>query len=243
MEKKNRVNNQFYDDLGKLWHTGNHHPIALLRAENALRNPWIATLLPSHPVTILDIGCGGGLLSNLLAQKGHQVTGVDLSTKSLQIAQHADCTRSVCYIAAPAETLPFADHSFDVVCAMDLLEHVDDPTRVIAEASRVLKTGGRFFFHTFNRTWLSWLVVIKGVEWCVRDTPPYMHRYGYFLTPTEVTKMCSSHHMHVKNILGVVPEINKAFWKMILTREVTNDFKFRFTPSLKTGYSGYCIKD
>ena len=246
MEKQTSVNNTFYDALHDLWHEGSLHPVALLRAENELRNPWIRTIIEKRHAgrcKILDIGCGGGLLTNAMAKEGHEVFGVDLSSGSLAHAQKKDSTKSVTYLSAPAESLPFEEGSFDVVCAMDLLEHVQDPALVIAEASRVLKNKGLFFFHTFNRTWLSWLVVIKGVEWCVRNTPPDMHLYRFFVTPKEMKKMCQAHHMHVEKILGVRPDIkSKAFWRMVFLREVTPEFRFVFTPSLKTGYSGYATK-
>lgn len=239
MATKSRVNNAFYDQLETLWLAGTSHPVALLRAENALRNPWIASKLPLPNSKVLDIGCGGGLLTNALAERGHTVVGIDLSSKSLEIAKQSDATKSVSYLEASADNLPFEDHSFDAVCAMDLLEHVENPAKVIEEASRVLKKGGLFFFHTFNRNWLSWLIIIKGVEWCVRNTPPNMHQYGYFLTPEEVTHLCTQSHMKIENIVGVVPQMNAAFWKMLLTREVSANFRFKFTQSLKTGYSGY----
>lgn len=246
MEKQNTVNNTFYDSLNSLWHSGNAHPIALLRAENSLRNPWIRTILENRigkKCTILDIGCGGGLLTNTLAKAGHAVFGIDLSENSLEMGRQKDDTASVTYLQASAEALPFPDETFDVVCAMDLLEHVEDPALVIAEAGRVLKKNGLFFFHTFNRTFLSWLMVIKGVEWCVRDTPPHMHLYNFFITPDEIKEMCFAKQMKVEKIVGMIPDMKSiAFWKMVLLREVPDNFRFHFTSSLKTGYTGYAVK-
>ncbi len=246
MEKRNRVNNAFYDTLHTLWHEGAAHPIALLRAENALRNPWIGRVLENRQTQkckVLDIGCGGGLLTNALAKQGHQVYGIDSSLASLQIAREKDATSTVHYERADATALPFLDHSFDAVCAMDLLEHVEDPMQVITEASRVLRKGGLFFFHTFNRNLLSWLIVIKGVEWCIRNTPSDMHLYRCFIKPREVTTMCQKNHLKVEKMCGVVPDVKTvAFWKMLLTRDVPQNFRFIFSPSLKTGYSGYAVK-
>ena len=93
MERKNSqipINNAFYDDLDEIWVDSQDHPIALLRSENALRNPWIQEILSqtfSYPCKVLDIGCGGGYLTNFLATKGHLVSGIDLSTQSLDIAK------------------------------------------------------------------------------------------------------------------------------------------------------------
>jgi 2-polyprenyl-6-hydroxyphenyl methylase / 3-demethylubiquinone-9 3-methyltransferase len=237
------INNDFYESLNDLWHEGEDHPAALLRAENAARNPWISSLIAErYPkgCTILDVGCGGGLLTNTLAAKGHEVYGIDLSPSSLRSAAQRDATGRVSYRQAAAENLPFEKDSFDVVCAMDLLEHVERPEQVIAEASRVLKRGGLFFFHTFNPTLLSWLLVIKGVEWFVRNTPPAMHLYRLFLKPESVSELCSLHHIKVEKMVGLLPDVKSyAFWRMLITRRVSPHFRFVFSSSLKVGYSGY----
>lgn len=245
--KSSGINNAFYDTLGEEWHEATAHPIALLRAENALRNPWIEETIRNalgEKASIVDIGCGAGLLTNYLAKKGHRVFGVDLSEKSLQSAQKRDATSSVIYQKANASALPFPDESFDAVSAMDLLEHVENPEQVISEASRVLKKGGLFFFHTFSRNFLSWLIVIKGVEWAVKNTPPHMHVYSLFLNPLEVKRLCTQHQLEILELKGVRPDFaSAAFWKMLLTRTVPTDLRFIFTPSLTTGYSGYAKKD
>lgn len=248
MERKGKssINNAFYDDLDEMWNDSSDHPIALLRAENELRNPWIQSVLETtfpYPCKVLDIGCGGGYLTNQLSQKGHMVSGVDLSTQSLEIAKKADTTESVEYKRASAYELPFADGVFDAVCAMDLLEHVENPAQVVREASRVLKKGGLFFFHTFNRNLLSYFMVIKGVEWCFSNAPKNMHVYPLFIKPEELTEYCQNHGLEVGEIKGVRPDFsNKAFWKMVLTKQVEGAFRFVFTPSLKTGYSGWAKK-
>ena len=172
--KGREVNNAFYDSLESLWDGAPDHPIALLRAENAIRTPWVQRMIKKtfpKSCSVLDIGCGGGLLTNPLALDGHQVVGIDLSESSLEWAKKTDTTRSVSYLKADAKQIPLQDGSFDVVCAMDLLEHVTDPNLVIKEASRLLKPHGHLYFHTFNRNLLSYLLVIKGVEWFVKNTP------------------------------------------------------------------------
>lgn len=244
--ERTRINNELYHSLDDQWYEGSHHPIALLRAENALRNPWIAKVIEQQyngKVKILDIGCGGGLLTNSLAKLGHEVFGVDLSLPSLKVAAEKDATKSVVYKEASAYEIPFLEGDFDVVCAMDLLEHVEDPKKVISEASRLLKKGGLFFFHTFNRNFLSYLAAVKGVSW-VRNSPSNLHVYSLFIKPHEMQKMCQENSLHVSNILGVKPDIfHRSFWKLVFTRTVPKDFRFVFTPSLMTGYSGYAIKN
>jgi 2-polyprenyl-6-hydroxyphenyl methylase/3-demethylubiquinone-9 3-methyltransferase len=233
------VNNALYDELGERWYTAQDNPVALLRAEGRLRNPWIAMEIATRcgvGAAVLDIGCGGGFLSNELARAGFAVTGLDRSAKSLSIAQSYDTTRSVHYEVGDALKLPYPEVSFSAVCAMDFLEHVEDPARVIREAARVLRPGGLFFASTFNRNWLSWLVVIKGVEWFVPNVPPNLHVWRLFITPQEMAQYCQAAGLRCIQFRGLRPRLNRAFWRLLWTRVVPEDFEFTFTSSLLTGY-------
>ena len=244
--KKAAVNNDFYDILQDAWYGKEDHPIALLIAENKTRSPWIQkeiSLNFTSPCKVLDIGCGGGLLTNYLALQRHEVVGIDLSKSSLEIAKKNDATGTVQYQLESAEKLSFQDESFDVVCAMDLLEHVNDPEAVIKQASRVLKPGGLFFFHTFNRNIFSYLLIIKAVELFVKNTPKDMHLYSHFIKPKELASWCQRSNMQVGSIQGLVPDMKKkAFWKTALTGKIDKDFNFVFSPSLMTGYVGIAKK-
>ncbi|MBI5273846.1 MAG: 3-demethylubiquinone-9 3-O-methyltransferase [Chlamydiales bacterium] len=240
------INNQFYDELGEEWLYRKDHPIALLRSENNLRVPWIIREIDNHfssPVTVLDIGCGGGLLTNPLSEQGHEVVGIDLSLSSLDIAKRYDNTKRVKYIYADACHLPFPDNHFDVVCAMDVIEHVEDQQKLFAEAARVLKKGGFFFFHTFNRNPLSYLLIIKGVDWFVPNAPSNMHVYPLFMKPKELSHLCNINQLKVIKWLGVTPNIfSKAMGKMLYHRKIPEDFSFCFSRSLIAGYCGIAIK-
>jgi len=236
------VNNAIYSELGERWYRAADDPIALLRAESRLRNPWIARQIESHlaagPRRVLDVGCGGGFLSNHLGSLGHEVTGLDASADALGVAALHDRSGSVRYQQGDALHLPFPDGCFDVVCAMDFLEHVEDRDRAIAEAARVLAPSGLFFFHTFNRNFLSWLIVIKGVEWFVRNTPKNLHVLRLFSKPDEVRAACLDHGLTAPELRGVRPAFGSAFWRMLVTRSVPEDFRFVFTSSTALGYSG-----
>ena len=241
-----RVNNEIYATLGERWYAAQDDPVALLRAESRLRNPWlldeIGSAFGQRPCQVLDVGCGAGFLSNELGAAGHEVTGIDTSADALSVAALHDPGGTVVYQQGSALELPFADASFDAVCAMDLLEHVEDPERVIAEAARVLKPSGLFFFHTFNRNFLSWLVIIKGVEWFVRNTPRDLHVLRLFVKPEEVRAACVRHGLAAVELRGVRPRLNWPFWRMLLTRRVPADFAFVFTNSTRLGFSGLARK-
>ena len=127
---------------------------------------------------------------------------------------------------------------------MDVLEHVENPARVILEASRVLKPNGLFFFHTFNRNWLSYLLIIKGVDWCVPNAPKHMHVYPLFIKPCELQTMCHQHRLEIKKWHGFHPQILKwAFVKMMFTKKIPSSFSFCFSKNLSTGYCGIAKKE
>lgn len=246
MQKKlKQINNSFYDDLHEGWYTKKNHPIALLRAENALRNPWIANVISKcfqKDVNVLDIGCGGGLLTNFLASKGHEVHGIDLSCSSLEMAKKNDTTSRVTYLKADATFLPFDNKKFDVVIAMDILEHIERPDLLVKEASRVLNDGGLFFFHTFNRNFFSWLMIIQAVDWLVPNAPVNMHVYHLFIKPKELSSLCQKNHLFWEEVQGVRPKMSSAFWRSLKQKSVNPNFEFTFCSSLLTGYCGYAKK-
>jgi len=241
-----QVDNRIYAELGERWYNAEDDPVALLRAESKLRNPWLASRLNvafgGRACRVLDVGCGAGFLSNHLAACGHGVTGIDSAEEALVVARAHDSSRSARYVAGDALALPFGAASFDVVCAMDFLEHVEDPALAIREASRVLAPGGLFFFHTFNRNFLAWLVIIKGVEWFVQNTPARMHVLRLFLKPEELRAACLAHGFEAPEFIGVRPRLTLPFWKMLVTRRVARDFEFTFTRSTKLAYTGVAKK-
>ena len=241
------INNAFYDELGERWYLADDDPVALLRAEGELKHPWVIQrinqALEGRHGRILDIGCGAGFLVNQLDAQGHRAMGLDMSRGSLKVARARAGSGNAAYQVADAYHLPFQEAAFDAVIALDFLEHVTSPQRVVAEAARVLRPGGLFFFHTFNRNFLAWLIVIKGLEWFVRNTPKHMHVLSLFIKPEELREYCHNSGMQVLEITGMRPEIGRiAFWKMLATHRVPADFKFRFTPSLAISYLGCARK-
>ncbi len=246
ISKTVRVNNDIYDHLGERWYTARDDPVALLRAEARARNPWIAGAIrrafPSGEVKVLDIGCGGGFLSNYLAEAGFTVIGLDAAAESLMIARRHDATGRACYHLGDAYRLPYADAAFHAACAMDFLEHVDEPGRAVAEAARILQPSGLFFFATFNRNFISWLFGIKGVEWFVKNTPPRLHELSHFIKPAELRAMCEESGLRINELRGFAPRFNRAFWRLLVTGVVADDFTFQFARNAIIGYIGIAEK-
>lgn len=243
--ERSEVDNTFYDTYGERWYEAFDDPVALLRAENKAKFPWILNKLRElcpPDIAILDVGCGGGFLSNELARQGYKVTGVDLSPESLEVARRHDLTGKVEYAVADAYKLPYPDQSFDVITAMDFLEHVDRPEEVIMEFSRVLKPNGLFFFHTFNRNPVSWLVVIKFLEWFIKNTPKNMHVIKLFIKPKELQSYCEAAGMEVKKLVGLKPVLSTIDWNMIKTGVVSRNMEFTLTKGTLLSYMGVAQK-
>lgn len=236
------IDNRVYDGLGERWYGADDDPVALLRAESRLRTAWILGAVRT-PSRILDVACGAGFLANPLAAAGHRVTGIDLSHESLEVARRHDASGSVAYLPMDARNLAFPDGHFDVVCMMDFLEHLAEREEVIREAARVLRPGGLFFFHTFNRTPLGGLVAIAGVRMFVKNTPARMHVYHLFLKPSELREICLRHGLSIRDLRGVRPRVlSRAFLRLLVTGRVGDGFQFVFTPRLGMGYCGRAVK-
>lgn len=245
MEGHSEIDNSIYEKYGERWYTAFDDPVALLRAENRVKFPWILSQLTSYSQPgsrILDVGCGGGFLSNELALNGYEVTGVDLSASSLKVAQAHDKTRSVNYEIADAFKLPYPDGSFDALTAMDFLEHIENPEEVIKEFSRVLKPGGLFFFHTFNRNPIAWLIIIKLLEWFVKNTPKNMHVLRLFIKPQELKIFCQDAGMDMMAMIGIRPVISSINWEMIKTGIISKDMRFTLTQGTLLSYMGMAVK-
>lgn len=150
-----------------------------------------------------------------------------------------DLKKEIAWVEGRAESLPFADQSFDVVCMMDVLEHIHEPKHALKEATRVLKPDGTLIFHTFNRTAMSWLFAAKGLDWFIRDSQSHIHDWNLFIDPKVLTKWLSDFGAVVECMDGVLPKIwSLPFFKLLLTRRVPANFEFKVGGPLSVGYLG-----
>ena len=174
---------------------------------NPLRLDWINQLSPLEGQRVLDVGCGGGILSDSMARKGADVLGIDLATKALRVARlHAleAQTPRIQYREISAEAL--ADEvpaSFDTVTCMEMLEHVPDPQSVVSACARLVKPGGWVFFSTINRNPKAFALAIVGAEYLLKMLPRGTHEYAKFIQPSELAAACRHARLDVLHTRGM----------------------------------------
>lgn len=173
---------------------------------NPLRTNYIDERAGLAGKKVLDVGCGGGILSEAMALRGANVTGIDMGEAPLNVAKlHAlESGVQVDYRQMPVEQL--ADEvpgTFDVVTCLEMMEHVPDPASVIAACYRLAKPGGQVFFSTINRNPKAYLFAIVGAEYILRLLPAGTHDYAKFIKPSELTRWCRDTGLNVQHMTGL----------------------------------------
>jgi len=198
-----------------------------LHSMNKVRVPFVRdrlvpnnnTAQPLKGLQILDVGCGGGILSEPLARLGASVTGVDACKENIDIAKfHStkdENTKTINYICSTVEE--FAETSelkFDAIVASEIIEHVDNPQLFINTNTSLLKEGGHLFITTLNRTTRSWLLAIVGAEYVLGMLPKGTHDWDKFLKPEEIQEMCEIAGLGTRMVNGLtyIPVMNKWIW-------------------------------
>jgi len=156
--------------------------------------------------TALDVGCGGGILAEAMAQRGARVTGIDLSEKALAVARlhQVESGVSVDYRLIAAEALaPEAAGSFDVVTCMELLEHVPEPASTVAACARLVSPGGIVVFSTINRNAKAYVLAVVGAEYVLKLLPRGTHDYARFLKPSEVAAFARKAGLDADALIGM----------------------------------------
>lgn len=195
-----------FSDLAHRWWDldGEFRPLHQI---NPLRLGWIDDLAPLAGRRVLDVGCGGGVLSDAMARRGAHVLGIDLSAKALKVAQlHAleAGTEAVEYREVSAESLAEElPASFDTVSCMEMLEHVPDPAAVVRACAALVKPGGWVFFSTLNRNPKSFLFAIVGAEHVLNLLPKGTHEYARFIKPSELAQWCRDAGLELRATRGM----------------------------------------
>jgi 2-polyprenyl-6-hydroxyphenyl methylase/3-demethylubiquinone-9 3-methyltransferase len=174
---------------------------------NPLRLDWIDGLAGLDGKRVLDVGCGGGILSDSMARRGAEVLGIDLATKPLRVAQlHAleAGTPRVEYREVAVETLAAEQpEAFDVVTCMEMLEHVPDPASIVSACARLLKPGGWAFWSTINRNAKAFAFAIVGAEHVLSLLPKGTHEYAKFIRPSELAGWCRNAGLDLATTRGM----------------------------------------
>ncbi len=184
---------------------------------NPLRVEWIASHAQLAGRQALDIGCGGGILSEALAARGAQVTGIDLAERALKVARmHAlESGLEPRYELISAEQLAGErPQAFDVVCCMEMLEHVPDPASVVRAAATLVRPGGWVFFSTINRNFKSFALAIVGAEYLLRLLPRGTHEYARFIRPSELAAWAREAGLECVEFRGLEPELLRGGWRL-----------------------------
>ena len=197
LEKFSKLAHRWWDPAGEF------RP---LHEINPLRLDWIAQHARLEGAAVLDVGCGGGILAEAMAQRGAKVTGIDLSEKALKVAQlHLLESR----LAVDYENVSVEDYAaahagkFDAVTCMELLEHVPEPGAMAAACARLVRPGGQVFFSTINRNPKSYLFAVVGAEYVLGLLPKGTHDYLRFIKPSELSRWCREAGLRIDELIGM----------------------------------------
>ncbi len=213
VERFERLGDSWWDPKG---------PMKPLHLINPLRLRFVEEQIATHGhaelagLKVLDIGCGGGLFSEALAKAGAEVTALDPSPGVIGVARRhaAQGGLTIDYRAETAEAMAQSGAQFDVVCAMEVLEHVVDMPAFVATACSMVKPGGWFFAATLNRTFKSFALAIVGAEYVLGWVPKGTHQWEKFITPAELKGWLSDNGLTVKEELGVTYSPFTRAWKV-----------------------------
>lgn len=195
---------------------------------NPMRLEWIERHTRLKDKQVLDVGCGGGLLSEGMAILGAKVTGIDLAEKALAVAKlHLlESGQTVDYQLTSVEALAMqTPANFDAVTCMEMLEHVPNPASVVQACAALVKPRGQVFFSTLNRNPKAWLLAVLGAEYVLKLLPRGTHDYNHFIKPSELTTYCRHAGLTVTEIVGL--NYNPYTRKCHLTKDTQVNYLLR----------------
>ncbi len=220
---------KFQLDEESWWDLDGEH--RTLHQINPLRTEYINKRSPVKGKKVLDIGCGGGILTESLAELGAKVTGIDVAENALKAArQHSEnAAIDIDYVQSTAEDFSAANQeAFDIVTCMEVIEHVPDPESIVVACAKLTKPGGSVFFSTLNRNFKGWLFGIVGAEHVLHLLPSGTHRYDRFIRPSELNRMCFSSNLVINDLSGIHYNL--------LTKN------FRIGPGVEVNYLSHCTR-
>jgi 2-polyprenyl-6-hydroxyphenyl methylase / 3-demethylubiquinone-9 3-methyltransferase len=194
-----------FSDLAHRWWdpTSEFKPLHQI---NPLRLRWIDETAGLKGKSVLDVGCGGGILAEAMAALGAHVKGIDLSDKALKVAllHLLESRLDVNYDEISAEALAQREPGrYDALTCMEMLEHVPDPASTVRACAQLVKPGGHVFFSTLNRNPKSYLLAVIGAEYILRLLPRGTHDYAKFLKPSELAQYCRAAGLTLTSIIGM----------------------------------------
>ena len=215
IDKFSKLADEWWDPEGKFKPLHNFNPVRLRYIKDTITKKFgnKSEKLPLKDIKILDIGCGGGLLSEPLSRLGATVTGIDASDRNIKIAKmHLKKSKLDIdyYCSSPDKFV--AKEKFDVVLNMEIVEHVDNVDFFLLKSSELLKKNGLMFIATLNKTLKSYVFAIIGAEYILKWLPIGTHDWNKFLKPDDLINICKNNSLNLNNLIGVKFDILKNEW-------------------------------
>mgnify|MGYP001161234286 FL=1 len=215
IDKFSKLADEWWDPEGKFKPLHNFNPVRLRYIKDTITKKFgnKSEKLPLKDIKILDIGCGGGLLSEPLSRLGATVTGIDASDRNIKIAKmHLKKSKlDINYYCSSPESFE-AKEKFDVVLNMEIVEHVDNVDFFLLKSSDLLKKDGLMFIATLNKTLKSYVFAIIGAEYILKWLPIGTHDWNKFLKPDDLINICKNNSLNLNNLIGVKFDILKNEW-------------------------------
>ena len=215
IDKFSKLADEWWDPEGKFKPLHNFNPVRLRYIKDTITKKFgvKSEKFPLKDIKILDIGCGGGLLSEPLSRLGATVTGIDASDRNIKVAKmHLQKSKlNIDYYCSSPEKFD-AKSKFDVVLNMEIVEHVDNVDFFLLKSSELLKKNGLMFIATLNKTLKSYLFAIIGAEYILRWLPIGTHDWNKFLKPEDLINICKNNSLNLNNLIGVKFDILKNEW-------------------------------
>ena len=230
IEKFSQMASQWWDPDGKFKPLHKFNPIRIEYIKNSIIKHFKinSSIKPLKKINILDIGCGGGLLSEPMCKLGANVVGIDASKKNIEIAKfHAKKNNiKINYICSSPEVLKI-EKKFDVILNMEIVEHVEDINFFIKKSSELLKKNGLMFIATLNKTLKSYAFAIVGAEYILRWLPIGTHDWEKFVKPEDLIKISKKNNLKIKNLDGLKYDMLNDKWELSSDNSINYIARFK----------------